>query len=356
MDATKNSRFMAGWGLPASVVVHLFALILVIFGLPVDLLQTEEQQAIDVSLVPPPAQEQKAQAEPPPPPPPPAEPPEKPKQTEAQSAPPQGTETPQQTPSDPIINPVFQFGEEDSGPRESLDGNAAEEGSETAEPTEQPAETENTAQEEQETATEQRADDAPETVEQASSEAAQSEADRESEEKSAEAQSILSASRSNDQASLVEEPAKPAEKPSEKPEPPEKPKPKAEKQAPGKATKLQKATTLYSRAVTRNPAAMTAMRNMPRDIRAGRLCVTELREQLLNAWPPYAPDLLPTERLKSGTVLDGSGAAFRQAGEWYELNFRCEVDKDAMRVVSFAFSVGDRLSQSERMRRGLPLQ
>ena len=74
-----------------------------------------------------------------------------------------------------------------------------------------------------------------------------------------------------------------------------------------------------------------------------------------NTWPPYFPDLLPSFRLDEGTVvIDARKAAFRVNGEWYDLNYRCEVDTDATRVVGFAFRVGDLMSPSERTRRNLP--
>ena len=95
---------------------------------------------------------------------------------------------------------------------------------------------------------------------------------------------------------------------------------------------------------------------MPRGVRAGRLCVTELREQLQNGLPPYYPDLLPSLPLDEGTVIDVPEAAFRMNGEWYDLTYRCEVDTNATKVVAFALRVGDLLPPSEWRRRGLPLR
>ena len=122
------------------------------------------------------------------------------------------------------------------------------------------------------------------------------------------------------------------------------------------ALKLQEAKTLFSQTATGDLTATTAMRDMPRGVRAGRLCLTELREQLLNALPPYFPDLLPSDRLKDGTVIEIPSAAFRANGQWYDLSYRCEVDTDATKVVSFAYRVGDPVPRSEWERRGLPSQ
>ena len=70
------------------------------------------------------------------------------------------------------------------------------------------------------------------------------------------------------------------------------------------ATKLEAAKRLYSQAATGDPIATTAMADVPRGVRAGRLCVTELREQLLHALPPFFPDLLPFQGLDDGEVIE----------------------------------------------------
>ena len=109
-----------------------------------------------------------------------------------------------------------------------------------------------------------------------------------------------------------------------------------------KPLKLQEAKTLFSQTATGDPMATTAMRDVPRGVRAGQLCLTELREQLLNALPPIFPDLLPSFGLEGGsTTIEVLSTAFRADRQWYDLSYRCEVDTDAMKVMSFAFHVGD---------------
>jgi hypothetical protein len=75
-----------------------------------------------------------------------------------------------------------------------------------------------------------------------------------------------------------------------------------------------------------------------------------------HAWPPIFPQLLPNYLLKRGTVLEVRKAAFLANRQWYDLAFRCEVDADAMKVVSFAVHVGDPIPKSEWASRGLPSQ
>ena len=82
--------------------------------------------------------------------------------------------------------------------------------------------------------------------------------------------------------------------------------------------------------------------------------MTELRERMRNASPPYFPDLLPSYPLDSGNVLDIPRATFRLGGAWYDLSFRCEVDSNATEVLAFVFRVGGPIPPGEWERRGLP--
>lgn len=404
---SEDQRRASRWGLPASLAVHLSIVALMIFGLPVSLLKPEDEKAINVELVPPPeaaAEEAKpeepeqakaepppaedtkpedpkqaesqpppaaleeakpedlqqpkggppppaeqakpeeskqAKAEPPPPaeqakpeeskqakvePPPPAEEaksekpeqakaepppppadeakPEEPEQAKAEPPPPADeakAEEPEQAkagppPSMSVLQPVFQYGEKDAGPREAPDGNSAEEGS--APP---PAESDK-----------------------------QEPAD----------QPVALTAGPAGEASPAGAPDKPAVSGVE-----------IVKES---APKPEEAKRLFSQKATSNPIATTALGNVPRGVRGGRLCVTELREQLENGMPPYYPEILPSYRLGKGTVIEVRKAAFRVGGQWYDLSYRCEVDANATKVVGFAFSVGAPLPPSEWRRRGLP--
>lgn len=100
--------------------------------------------------------------------------------------------------------------------------------------------------------------------------------------------------------------------------------------------------------------ATTAMADIPRGIRAGELCATELRRQLLGAVPPHRPNLIPAYRLDEGTVLRVRRGAFRSSTGWHNLQFRCEIDAAATRIVSFVFEVGSPIPPAETAARGLP--
>ena len=290
----RDQRRVFRWALPASVVVHLVIVALLIFGLPASLSEPQKDEAISVDLVPPPKPPEKAKAEPPPP----AEAPKPEKQQEAKVETPPPTSNDAARPS-PARRPVHQFGEKDAGPRESREGDSAEEGSQS------PA-----------------------------------------------------AARNPDKQQLAEPPALAAVgamNQAPKPGAPETPAPKpADATKVQKPVKLQKVKTLYSRAATGDPIAMTAMGNLPRGERVDQLCGTELGEQLAHASPPYFAERLPKYLLNDVTVLEAHRGAFLANGRWYNVSFRCEVDADATKVMSFAFRVGDPIPRSEWKSRGLP--
>ncbi|MBP1844730.1 hypothetical protein J2046_002997 [Rhizobium petrolearium] len=121
-----------------------------------------------------------------------------------------------------------------------------------------------------------------------------------------------------------------------------------------KPTELTEAKTLFSQRETNDPVATTAMGNVPRGVRAGQLCATEMQEQLRHASPQYRPEIVQVYRLPRGNVLEVRSGAFRASARWYNLSFRCEIDEDATKVVSFAFDVGAPVPQSEWRKRGFP--
>ena len=261
MRSVREARWVPRWELPASLFLHLLIAALLVFGLPASLSQPQDEQAINVDLVPAPKPPEPVKAKNPPP----AQPPKVEKPQE------KIIEKPMKK---AFSRPVFQFGEKDAGPRKALDGSSAKDGQ-------------------------------------------------------------------------VIPPPKPADMPT----------PKSGDTAKAKTpAKLQEAKKLFSQAATGDQLATTAKSSLPRGERAARLCFTELQAQLLHALPPYFPDILPSYRLNKSTSIEVRSAAFRSAGQWYSLSYRCEVDADATRVVSFGFNVGDPIPRSEWQRRGIPAQ
>ncbi|TCA41467.1 DUF930 domain-containing protein, partial [Rhizobium pisi] len=110
---------------------------------------------------------------------------------------------------------------------------------------------------------------------------------------------------------------------------------------------LPKAKTLFSQADDDDPVARMAMNGMSRGKRVAQLCGNELQQQLIHDSPSFQPIIVPTFGLSSGTVLDIKSAAFRTAKGWYQIRFRCEVDEDATKVVSFGHEAGGLIPRSQ---------
>ncbi|MBB3315947.1 hypothetical protein FHT77_001812 [Rhizobium sp. BK181] len=387
-----------GWGIFASVLLHVAVVAFFLVKLPLPAPQPEEE-TVSVDLVPPPeekkpeekppelkvpeqpkpeekkpeepkseekkAEEKKAEekptekspeppkeekAEQPPPPPPPPEqakapeekPPEKPPEAaakDAQSKEPAGKGQPL-----PVLRPVTEFGDKDTGPEKSTEGDASVAGvkSDTPKPSPEPkpAPQEDPAQPE-ETAEAAKAPESkeppatpvPQDIELPQVDLADSHAEKNGPAAGAESE----AKTSFDQG-----------------KPPKATKPDATATAQAdKPVELTEAKTLFSQSMTNDPVARTAMGDMPRGARVAELCSTELRQQLIHGSPAYRPEILPSYSLKKGTILQASNA-FRASGRWYDVSFRCEVDDGATKVKSFSFAVGNPVPKSQWKSRGLP--
>ncbi|WP_436814779.1 DUF930 domain-containing protein [Neorhizobium sp. DT-125] len=381
MDEPEKRRGEMGWGIPASILLHAVFAGILFFHLPLDVSEPQQEESVNVEIVPPPEEpevkaeeakqeepkppeppktEEAEKQEPPPPPPeplkqqeeakeepppPPPQPQEKAEQPEP--PPPQQEEAkPEEQPSAneqatgqpiPVLRPVFEFGEKDSGPRKSETGNASQE-AETP-PAESPPDAEATeapkSSEEPVVAEEPPANPLPEDIKVPEVDVA-----------SADPQQNGSASEISLDAIKADIAAAPSatvaqDEPSKTP-------------AAGKPPELTEAKTLFSQNETGDPIATAAMGNVPRGVRAGQLCATEMQAQLRHSSPPYRPEIVQVYRLSSGTVLEVRRGAFRASAQWYDLSFRCEVDENATKVLSFAFDVGAAVPQSEWRKRGFP--
>lgn len=99
--------------------------------------------------------------------------------------------------------------------------------------------------------------------------------------------------------------------------------------------------------------AITAIDQTPRGERAGNLCVTELRNQLLSTLSTSRLDL-PRFLLPEGNVLQIRRGKFRSNTGWYKLEFRCEIDDAATKIVSFEFAVGEPIPPADYAKHGIP--
>jgi len=355
--------------------------------LPVDQPEPEKEESVQVEIVPPPEepekkpeeqkpaekkaeqkkpeekkppepvkQEEAKKAEPPPPPP---EPPKQeatrqtpppPKQEEArkQDPPPPAPQQKLAEPPPPakeakgqplpVLRPVFEFGEKDSGPKKSETGNASKE---TTNP---PAESKVDAKvvepvkqaKEAPTVTEAPpANPVPEDIQLPEVGIAAANGLRNG--------PVAGISPNATKTEIVAAPpaASPKSDPSKAP-------------IPGKPVELTEAKTLFSQSETDDPIATTAMGSIPRGVRAGQLCATELGQQLRHSSQSYRLEIVPAYELPSGRVLEIKRGSFRANAQWYDFRFRCEINENATKIVSFAYEVGAPVPRSEWRKRGFP--
>lgn len=358
-----------GWGIPASILLHVVFAAALFLHLPLDFSEPQKEESVQVELVPPPEEEkpeetkpeeppapepppesEKQEAPPPPPPPPPQEE-EKQEPTPPPPPPPEQQQTENQEEEQqakgqplPVLRPVFEFGEENTGPRKSETGDSSTEaGTPPEPPPEEPKpEAETTPEPSEATAEEKAAEESPANP--VPDDINVPEIDLA--ENSPQPNDAAAAEESDQPVTDIVRVPLPSPKPAEI-----KPKETAKPEEP---VELAEAKTLFSQNVTDDPVARTAMNGLPRGIRASELCTTELREQLRRSSPPYRPELLPSYRLPSGTVLEVRSGAFRADAQWYNLSFRCEIDENATKVLSFAFNVGEPVPRGEWRRRGFP--
>ncbi|MGO4437829.1 DUF930 domain-containing protein [Rhizobium sp. RAF56] len=319
---SEKQRETFGRIIAVSILLHVVLAGLIFVKLPQQL-PTPEDNAVKVELVPPPEEK-------------PPEPPPPPKQEEAKKPdppkPPPKPPEPQKKQSIPSLKPAVEFGQKDSGPKISTDGDATEDQAKSTE--DKPADPPPT-----ETAAEPAKPEPPVPAP-----------------KPVEPQLLATNNPADMKVDLNDRPPETppaAEKPTQDTAKPQ------DKQAnvsgkPSTGRKLTQARKIFSRSKTSDPIARLAMGMVSRNERFDRLCGTELVAQLQHGSPAYNPVLFPRVVRPQGNVFDLPNGSFRDAQGWRELSFKCEVDSEAMKVVSFAFSVGKPIPKSEWQSRGFP--
>jgi hypothetical protein len=129
--------------------------------------------------------------------------------------------------------------------------------------------------------------------------------------------------------------------------------PKSSKQKPPRLTQAKK---LFSPNALSDPRVRQAIGNLPRNQRILQLCGNEAMHQVRNQRPEA--DLLaysPSGRTIASGTLNSREGAFRNRSNWYNLDFRCQVDAAAMEVVSFSFGIGNPVPRSDWPARKLPV-
>ncbi|MER9407525.1 DUF930 domain-containing protein [Mesorhizobium caraganae] len=373
-DETFEGRRTLLWALPASLILHALIAAFLIYGLPTSPEQPQEEQPVNVALVPPP---DPPKPEPPPPPKKPEA--QKPPELKVEKPPEQKVEkpVPEKPPALDVLKPVFQFGDKDTGPRKSLDGASAQDNSPTpakdkdSKPPGEPKDAENkpvASSDSGEPPDAAKAEEKPATAateptqeKQATEDASKQEADK-PEPQDADKQVAAMPLAVPGEDGEVELPAS-AQAPKARPENTPKPSPaKVSKPGSGGARRpssmdvaaagaysgLPGVRKLFSQGATGDAFAATATAGLPRAERAGQLCASVLQQELLDA--SYVPAFWPIVRQKAGNIINDSDAYFRTRTTWYHLSFRCEIDANATRVLSFASRVGSPASPAESAR------
>ena len=377
-DETQDRRWNSSWALPASLILHALIIALLVNSLPRPSQQPQEEQAVNVALVPPPDQPKPKPDQPHAPAPSPKDPTaENSPEPKVEKPPPPEKQPPKSAPIE-VLKPVFQFGDKDAGPRKSLDGGSAQDNS--------PSPAKNDGSKPTVVAKD------PENKSAASShhEGGQEDAIRDGEKKLTSTQDVdkQESDKQENEVRDADKQTAPAPTPLatagsdgeiELPTSAEAPQPRpanAPKSSFAKVSKPESGSArgpnstdvaalrdysglpgvrrLYSQGATGDPMATTSIAGVPRDQRAAKLCASALQQQLLDA--SYFPYLVPLVPLKAGNVLDVPDIAFSTRTTWYNLSFRCEVDTDATRVLSFAFDVGTAIPPDEWARLGLPVR
>jgi len=119
--------------------------------------------------------------------------------------------------------------------------------------------------------------------------------------------------------------------------------------------KLERARKIYSKDALSNPRVKQALGKLPSRDRMVQICGIEALEQVRNHRSGSFPDMLAPEGGISGqnsfTIRDG---AFRSKGTWYSIDFRCQVDDDAMEIKDFSYAIGKAIPRAEWKLRQLP--
>jgi uncharacterized protein DUF930 len=117
-----------------------------------------------------------------------------------------------------------------------------------------------------------------------------------------------------------------------------------------------RAKELFSPNSLADPRVKQAIGNLSTNERVVQLCKIEALDQIRRQRPDS--DLLaysPSKGIVSNRGLDANGVAFRTRTNWYNVNFKCQVNAAATKVVSFSYVIGNAVPKSEWTARGLIL-
>lgn len=80
-------------------------------------------------------------------------------------------------------------------------------------------------------------------------------------------------------------------------------------------------------------------------------CDIEAMARIARETELYRPDKViaytRADIIEKGDDLKAPGAVFRSAGDWYKLKFRCRTGGHGLDIVSFDYTIGDKIPRSD---------
>lgn len=88
-----------------------------------------------------------------------------------------------------------------------------------------------------------------------------------------------------------------------------------------------------------------------------QICSAAAADHIARDKNPYKADRAVMDAISpaeiKGGKMQGGGAAFRSRGAWYRFSFTCETSPDHLKVLSFSYSVGDKIPEEKWEQYGL---
>ena len=123
-------------------------------------------------------------------------------------------------------------------------------------------------------------------------------------------------------------------------------------------SELKKASELYSADTLSDPRVRQALGKLPKDRRIVQMCMIETLEQVRRARPDTVPQGLFFDPRNgspiSGQVMTATGAAYKTAQGWIDVDFKCSVNSDVNGITAFSFAVGGAVPKSQWQARRFP--
>ncbi|OCP15769.1 MULTISPECIES: DUF930 domain-containing protein [unclassified Ensifer] len=323
------------WGTPTSVALHLLVIFLVLFRLPHETPKPKGEQSISVEIVSPPQPKQE----------------EKPKQ-EAQPK----KEQPKPQPA-PARQQPQAF--------ESAAAKTKQEAKVAQLPPTAKAEKKDVVNEPKKAA-------AADAAEKAEKEEAKAQKQPQTEERAPQQLAVLSSTANGEKNAAEKKPAAeadadkappksdpvPVRKPADGKEKSEEAEGRAEAKAKLPSDRFVEAKELFSAKSIADPRVKQAMGQLPVKKRILQLCSIEALEQIRHQRPKDFPDMLVPFGPSGGFIgkdqIDASGGAYRSKGNWYDVDFKCEVDLETVEVISFSYAIGGIVPEMAWKSRKLP--